>query len=148
MIDRLLHTRWLVRAPIWLYRAGFGFLLGRRMLMLEHIGRTSGATRYVVLEVVERPGPDSYVIVSGFGVKAQWYRNVVANPEVRVSTAFHRSVSARAVPVPPADVEATLKRYAAQHPRAWRRLEPTLRAAMHTSTPRPPMFVVERTPRG
>lgn len=148
MIDRLLRTRWLVRAPIWLYRAGFGFLLGPRMLMLEHIGRKSGATRYVVLEVVERLGPDSYVIVSGFGAQAQWYRNVIAEPQVRISTGCARRVSARAIPIAPAEAESTLNRYAAQHPRAWRRLEPTLRAALHTSTPRPPMFVVERTRRG
>ncbi|HTM84573.1 MAG TPA: nitroreductase family deazaflavin-dependent oxidoreductase, partial [Mycobacterium sp.] len=39
-----------MRAPIWLYRARLGALLGSRLLMLEHRGRTSGARRYVVLE--------------------------------------------------------------------------------------------------
>ncbi|WP_345496653.1 hypothetical protein [Nocardia callitridis] len=27
---RVLQTRWLVRAPIWLYRAGLGFLVDSR----------------------------------------------------------------------------------------------------------------------
>lgn len=148
MIDRLLHTRWLVRAPIWLYRAGFGFLLGPRMLMLEHTGRKSGTTRYVVLEVVERPRPGRYVIVSGFGERAQWYRNVVADPEVRVSNLFRRRVEARAIPIPPAEAHAALDRYKLQHPRAWRRLEPMLQAALQTSVPTPPMFVVELTQQG
>ncbi|MET8156751.1 hypothetical protein ABZT47_10295 [Sphaerisporangium sp. NPDC005289] len=40
---RVLRTRRLVRAPIWLYRAGLGILFGSRLLMLEHIGRTTGA---------------------------------------------------------------------------------------------------------
>jgi hypothetical protein len=39
----LLRTRWIVRAPVGLYRARLGFLLGPRMLMLEHTGRKSGA---------------------------------------------------------------------------------------------------------
>lgn len=118
------------------------------MLMLEHIGRKSGARRYVVLEIVESRGPGRYVIVSGFGAQSQWYRNVIANPQVRVSTGFRRSLGARATPIAAAEVEAVLDRYAAQHPRAWRRLEPTLQAALHTSTPRPPMFVIEVTQRG
>ena len=30
----LLRTRWLVRGPVWLYRARLGALLGSRFLML------------------------------------------------------------------------------------------------------------------
>jgi hypothetical protein len=43
---RVLANRALMRAPIWLYRARLGFLFGSRTLMLEHIGRKSGARRY------------------------------------------------------------------------------------------------------
>jgi hypothetical protein len=67
---RVLANRALMRAPIWLYRARLGFLFGSRTLMLEHIGRNSGARRYVVLEVVGHPTPDVYVIASGFGLRA------------------------------------------------------------------------------
>ena len=49
--DAGLRTRWLVRMPVWLYRARLGFLFGNRLLMVEHIGRKSGRRRYVVLEV-------------------------------------------------------------------------------------------------
>ncbi|WP_253900550.1 nitroreductase family deazaflavin-dependent oxidoreductase, partial [Mycobacterium asiaticum] len=80
----MLRSRKLVRAPIWIYRARAGALFGSRMLMLEHIGRTSGMPRYVVLEVVDHPRPDTYVVPSGFGRKAQWFRNIEANPRVRV----------------------------------------------------------------
>ena len=86
----LLRVRWLVRAPIWLYRARLGFLLGSRLLMLEHLGRKSGTRRYVVLEVVARPRPGTYVVASGFGTRAQWFRNVRANPHVRVYAGGHR----------------------------------------------------------
>jgi hypothetical protein len=41
----LLRSRWFVRPPIWLFRAWRGFLFGGRLLLLEHFGRKSGATR-------------------------------------------------------------------------------------------------------
>ncbi|HET9117672.1 MAG TPA: nitroreductase family deazaflavin-dependent oxidoreductase, partial [Pseudonocardiaceae bacterium] len=84
---RLLRNRRLMRAPIWLYRARLGFLFGSRMLMLEHIGRRSGARRCVVLEVIDHPTPNTYVVASGFGTQSQWFRNVRANPHVRVCVA-------------------------------------------------------------
>ncbi len=46
--------------------------------MLEHIGRKSGAPRYAVLEIVDHPAPDVYIVASGFGRKAQWFSNVQA----------------------------------------------------------------------
>ncbi|WP_292652137.1 nitroreductase family deazaflavin-dependent oxidoreductase, partial [Nocardioides sp.] len=85
VVSRLLQTRAVVRAPIWLYRHRAGWLLGSRMLMLEHIGRRSGVPRYVCLEVVERPSEHEIVVVSGFGTEAQWYRNLQAEPACRVS---------------------------------------------------------------
>lgn len=122
----LLRVRWFVRAPIWLYRAGLGFVFGSRLLLLEHIGRTSGARRYVVLEVVDRPRPGRYVVASGFGGRAQWFRNVRANPHVRVSVAGHGPRPAAARLLEPAEAAATLRRYASAHPRAWAKLRPVL----------------------
>lgn len=51
------HDRRLARSPLWFYRRGLGSVLGDRLLMLEHRGRTSGLTRQVCLEVVDRPAP-------------------------------------------------------------------------------------------
>ncbi|MFB7874398.1 nitroreductase family deazaflavin-dependent oxidoreductase [Nocardia sp. NPDC056064] len=126
---KALRTRWLVRAPILLYRAGFGFLFGRRLLMLEHLGRSSGRRRYVVLEVVDHPAATEYVIVSGFGVGAQWYRNIVTHPAVRVSTGFRRRLPATATPMTETDSAHALERYARQHPRAWKQLRATIEQA-------------------
>lgn len=126
---RLLRNRALVRAPIRLYRAGLGFLFGSRMLLLEHTGRISGATRQVVLEVTDRPGPDRYVVVSGFGERAQWYRNVRATPAVRVSVGWRRSVPATAVVLPRDRAAELFAEYPRRHPRSWARLEPAIRGA-------------------
>lgn len=119
---RLLRTRWLVRAPIWVYRAGLGFLFGRRLLLLEHRGRTTGQTRYVVVEAVDRPDDDTVVIASGFGATAQWYQNLLAEPHCRVSVGMRRRVPAVALPLDPAEAAGTLARYRTQHPRAYRSL--------------------------
>jgi len=48
--------RAVARAPIRVYGAGYGFLFGARVLLLEHTGRVSGLPRYVVVEVPATPG--------------------------------------------------------------------------------------------
>ncbi|MFI6773178.1 nitroreductase family deazaflavin-dependent oxidoreductase [Nocardia sp. NPDC050412] len=126
---RALQTRWLVRAPIWLYRAGLGFLFGTRMLMLQHIGRTSGERRFVVLEVVDRPAPDEFVIVSGFGTKAQWYRNIQAHPHVRISIGIRRNLAATATPMTNDESSTALEHYIHHHPGAWDKLRETIEHA-------------------
>lgn len=102
------------------------------MLLLEHVGRKTGARRYAVLEVVDHPAADEYVIVSGFGETAQWYRNVVANPQVRVSVGVRRDVPATATPLTPEAVEETVERYARRHPRTWRTLNEAMAEALKT----------------
>ncbi len=126
---RVLRTRWLVRLPIWLYRARLGWVCGSRLIMLEHVGRRSGTRRYVVLEVVEHLSRDEYVVVSGFGLKAQWYRNIRANPKVRISSGFRRDRVAMAIPLTNRESADTLRRYAARHPTAWANLRATIEAA-------------------
>jgi len=64
LIARVFRSRWLMRAPIGLYRAGLGFVFDRRLMMLEHTGCSSGEPRYVVLEVVTSPNPNEVVIAS------------------------------------------------------------------------------------
>jgi len=44
--------RLLLRAPILLYRARAGWLLGHRFVYVAHRGRRTGARREVVVEVV------------------------------------------------------------------------------------------------
>ncbi|MBU9764962.1 nitroreductase family deazaflavin-dependent oxidoreductase [Mycobacterium sp. TNTM28] len=139
---RLLRNRHLVRAPIWLYRIRAGALLGSRVMMLEHIGRTSGARRYVVLEVVSRPDPDTIVIASGFGTKAQWFRNITANPHVRVWLGSRPPVDAVAQVLDQPAADQVLAEYRAQHPKTWDQfklvLEETLgRPITDTDSPLP-----------
>ncbi|MGA8459925.1 MAG: nitroreductase family deazaflavin-dependent oxidoreductase [Streptosporangiaceae bacterium] len=128
----LLRVRWLVRAPIGLYRAHLGFLFGSRLLMLEHTGRKSGTRRYVVLEVVGHPRPGTYVVASGFGDRAQWFRNVGANPHVRVYAGGRRPAPATARRLTSGETAAALAAYAAAHPRGWAALRPVFEATLGT----------------
>lgn len=146
LATRILRTRGVVRAPIYVYRARLGFLLGNRLLLLEHRGRHSGLRRYVVLEVVDRPSSDTYVIVSGFGERAQWYRNLIANPQVRVSVGRHRLAPAVATLLSPDAADATLARYADRHPRTWEQLRRTLEDTSKTTDLHLPMFSLRVTP--
>ncbi len=148
LASRLVRTRWVVRAPIALYRWRLGGLFGGRLLMLEHRGRTSGLARYVVLEVVDRTDHASWVVVSGFGEHAQWLRNVRADPHVRVWSGSRRPVLAVAHELPAPDRAQVLRSYAARHPRAWHRLRPvlerTLGAPVDDDGANLPMVVLER----
>jgi len=118
----VLSTRWVVRAPITLFRWGLGFVFAGRLMMLTHRGRTSGQRRYVVLEVVERPAPDVVVIASGFGERSQWFRNLQADPRCLVSVGARSDVPAVAHLLPDDESAAALERYAARYPRSWKEL--------------------------
>lgn len=112
--------RFLFRAPIPLYRARLGFLLGKRFLMLEHTGRKSGQLRRTVLEVVV-DDPDAVYVAAGWGDEAQWLRNVKAHPHVT----FHlgsRKYETWAEMVRIEEAHLLMSRYAAMHPKALDRL--------------------------
>ncbi len=129
---RLLRVRWIVRAPVWLYRARLGFVLGSRLLMLEHTGRKTGIRRYAVLEAVDHPDPGTYVVAAGFGDRAQWLRNVRASPRVRVYTGSRRPVPATARPLTSEETAAALTAYARRHPRSWAALKPVFETTLGT----------------
>lgn len=144
---RIFRVRWVVRAPILLFRAGLGFLLTSRLCWLEHRGRTSGEIRSVVLEVVDRPAPDVVVLASGFGASSQWYRNLRADPRARVSVGRRYRVPARAELLDPAESAERLRVYAARHPRDWQALLAMMRAYTGEEHPDAPVVVLHLRPR-
>jgi deazaflavin-dependent nitroreductase family protein len=79
------------RLPDHLYRHGLGGLLGRRFLRLTHVGRRSGIRHSTVLEVVgcDRRIPE-FVVVSGFGPRADWLRNIDAVGPVEITVGRSR----------------------------------------------------------
>lgn len=110
------------RAPIWLYRLGLGRLLGKRFVLLNHIGRKSGQLRQAVVEVVDHnPETGAYIVASGFGEKADWYKNVMANPELTIQVG-RRFMAVRAERLPLPQATAAMLEYNRRHPAALRTL--------------------------
>jgi deazaflavin-dependent oxidoreductase (nitroreductase family) len=85
VIRRLLHI------PVHIYRWGFGWMLGRRFLLLTHIGRVTGRRHETVLEVMEyrAEGPE-LIVMSGFGRDAAWLRNIEATSFAEVTIGTER----------------------------------------------------------
>ncbi|WP_329416561.1 nitroreductase family deazaflavin-dependent oxidoreductase [Streptomyces sp. NBC_00704] len=114
--------RWAARAPLLLFRAGLGPVLGKRFLLLHHVGRSTGLDRRVVLEVVAHETQSSgWTVASGFGPGSDWYRNLRARPKtvVQIGNRYH-AVDARFLS--PDDGARIMADYAARHPRTARRL--------------------------
>lgn len=84
-------SRAFFRFPIYLYRAGLGWMLGERFLLINHFGRKTGLPRQAVVEVVYHDQEsDSYYVVAAYGHKTAWYRNLLAQPEVTIQVGKHK----------------------------------------------------------
>jgi deazaflavin-dependent oxidoreductase (nitroreductase family) len=118
--------RWLARLPIWLYRFRLGWLFGDRLLLLTHVGRRSRRLRRVVLEVIRHDRDTKiYIIASGFGEQADWFRNIQQTPHVLIDVGRRRT-EATATQLPPHVAVHEFVDYARRHPVAFRTLSPML----------------------
>ncbi len=92
-LDRLFY-----KLPLLLWRMGLGSYLshpargGSRMLVLTTRGRKSGLPRHTMVSAVDVDGQD--YIVSGWGPRSQWVKNVKNDPLVTVQV-YQRTFSAR-----------------------------------------------------
>ena len=99
MVDRPGRLVWrLLRAPTWLYRLHLGALLGHRFLQLTHHGRRTGNTYRTVVEIIGITAAGEYVVMSGWGRRSDWYRNLIADSDAEIDvgrnhfTACHREL--------------------------------------------------------
>ncbi|TGD86163.1 nitroreductase family deazaflavin-dependent oxidoreductase [Mycolicibacterium sp. CH28] len=103
------------RLPIYVYRLGLGWLFGGRIMLLNHTGRISGKRRQAILEVVEHDRADgSYVVASGWGSAAAWYRNVLKTPEVSIEVG-RTTLPMVALPLTEDEGAEVFARYATRH---------------------------------
>jgi deazaflavin-dependent oxidoreductase (nitroreductase family) len=108
------------RLPIYLYRLNLGWLLGHRFLLLVHRGRKSGLLRETVLEVLlHDPATRESVVLSAWGERADWYRNVGATPALEVRTGGQRYVPEQRF-LAPEENHTVICDYGRRHPLAFR----------------------------
>jgi deazaflavin-dependent oxidoreductase (nitroreductase family) len=77
--------RALFKSPILLYRLGLGWLAGRLFMILTTTGRKSGLPRRTAIEYHRFLGRK--YVMNAYGMKSDWYRNVLADPRVTIQTA-------------------------------------------------------------
>jgi deazaflavin-dependent oxidoreductase (nitroreductase family) len=76
------------RFMLWMWRLGLGPWInawpavGGRIMVITHTGRRSGRPRQTPVNYAPIDG--SVYCTAGFGRRADWYRNLVANPRVEV----------------------------------------------------------------
>lgn len=100
-----------LHVPRVLYRRHLGWLLGRRFLLLEHFGRITGRQHQTVLEVVNYDASSGEVVVmSGWGRSSDWYRNVEATGQARI-TVGRRTLGAAASVLSDAEAAKVLAGY-------------------------------------
>jgi deazaflavin-dependent oxidoreductase (nitroreductase family) len=71
-----------------LYAIGLGPLIGRLVLLLTTTGRKTGLPRVTPLQYEEIDG--AFYLGSSRGQKADWFRNILANPHVEVHVKSRR----------------------------------------------------------
>lgn len=103
-------------APRWLYRLRLSWLLGHRFLLLTHQGRRTGRRYRSMVEVISYdPRTRESVVLSGWGDRADWYRNIRATPAIEVETGGHRYVPEQRF-LPPEETYCVMQGYLRRNP--------------------------------
>jgi deazaflavin-dependent oxidoreductase (nitroreductase family) len=89
--------KWAFQLPVSLWRLGLGSLNPPNFLLLTTTGRKSGLPRPTMLEYVRMD--ESVYLFSGWGERAQWVKNLQANPLASVQLVRGRTIYGRAVRV-------------------------------------------------
>jgi deazaflavin-dependent oxidoreductase (nitroreductase family) len=101
--------RWILAAPEWLIRLRLGFLVPW-WVMVVTTGRRSGRPRRVVLDVIRRDGDRLWVLAAD-GRRADWVRNILADPRVEIWHGAQRRPARARLLDPSAAVEFGLEVY-------------------------------------
>jgi deazaflavin-dependent oxidoreductase (nitroreductase family) len=111
-----------LRIPVFIYRAKLGVLLGERILLLTHRGRVSGKAYETPIEVVSHDHEThEYIVCSGTGRQADWYRNIRTAPAERVQVKNRRWRPSQRM-LGQEEAAERFARYEQQHPRTASRL--------------------------
>jgi deazaflavin-dependent oxidoreductase (nitroreductase family) len=103
------------KLPLLLYRLRLGWLLGKRFMLLTHVGRHSGKVRRTILAVLRFDETTKEIFAVSAWKGSDWYYNIQAAPALEVETAFVRYAPMQRT-LSPEDITATLLDYRKKHP--------------------------------
>jgi deazaflavin-dependent oxidoreductase (nitroreductase family) len=98
-----------------LYAIGLGPLVGRLVLLLTTTGRKTGLPRVTPLQYEEIDG--AFYLGSSRGQKADWFRNIQANPHVEIRVKSRRLRGVAEAVTDPARVADFLALRLERHPK-------------------------------
>ena len=101
--------------PQFAYAIGLGPLLGKFVLLLTTVGRSSGKKRVTPLQYEEIDG--RIYLGSAFGRKADWVKNILANPAVDVQIKSQKLTGNAVVVDDPAQIIDFLQIRYGRHPK-------------------------------
>jgi deazaflavin-dependent oxidoreductase (nitroreductase family) len=128
--------RTLFRVPLVLYQLALGRVLGHRFMLLVHNGRRSGRAHQTVLEVVHYdPRTRESIVCSGWGTRADWYRNILSSPPLQMRTAGEQYDSPAFRVLAPQDNYAVVADYTGRLPTIARSLAYRLGFDVRNSEP-------------
>ena len=107
--------RFIRKPPQLAYAIGLGPLLAGRVLLLTTTGRRTGKARVTPLQYEEVEG--QLLIGSARGTKADWVRNILAEPRVRVQIGSRRIAGRAEVSADPERVADFIALRLRRHPR-------------------------------
>jgi len=101
--------------PQFFYAIGLGRLLGKFVLLLTTIGRSTGKPRVTPLQYEEIDG--KIYLGSSFGKKADWVKNILKNPRVVVQVKATKFTGIASIIDDSAKIVAFLKTRLERHPK-------------------------------
>lgn len=103
------------KSPLLLYRLGLGWILGKRFMLLTHLGRRSGKVHRTVLAILRFDAETKEMMAISAWSASDWYRNIQASPALQVETGFTHYAPVQR-PLSPQEIATLFVDYSRKHP--------------------------------
>lgn len=103
------------KLPLILYRLGLGWMMGKRFVVLTHVGRRSGKVYRSVLAVVAFDPKTLEIQTVSPWSSSNWFRNIQSTPALEVQTAGVRYAPMQRF-LSPEEIAALFIRFRREHP--------------------------------
>lgn len=94
------YQKFFFKIPVWVHKMGFGGwerLVGAQWMLIAATGCKSGKRRETMVDVMDYDAATgTYYIEAAYGSRADWYRNIQANPRFEAKVGrrkFHATAS-------------------------------------------------------